>query len=687
MRALAAICVIALMSCAAAQSRPASGGHAVTWHVIDPASMDTSADPCVDFYAYSCGGWMKSNPIPPDQAAWSVYSKLQEQNRANVRQILEAAAVATQRSATDQKIGDYYATCMDEKAIEAAGLEPLRGDLKRIDGIASMKDMADYLARFHPQDLGIYFGQSALFSSNAEQDAKNSTETIAAVDQGGLGLPDREYYLKTDARSEQMRKDYAAHVQKMFELLGGTPEAAAANAQVVLRIETALAKGAMTELARRDPAAVYHRMTRAELAALAPSFPWERYFAGLGLSQVSSLNIAAPEFFKAMDAELKSEGLPAWKTYLRWHQLHAQARWLPDAFVQEDFDFYGRKLTGARELQPRWKRCVRYEDRALGEAVGQAYVARYFSGDAKERALKMVRSVEAAMDRDIRQLPWMTDATKQQALAKLKLVVNKVGYPDRWRDYSALNIIRGDALGNGERSNSFEFLRQLAKIGKPLVRGEWYLAPDAVNANYNAQMNDINFPAGVLQPPLFDPLADEAANYGQTGATIGHELTHGFDDEGRQFDGEGNLRDWWTAADAKEFEQRAACIAKQYSAYTAVDDVKVDGELTLGENVADLGGLFLAYSAWEEAVGGKKLAAGVKDIDGLTPAQRFFVAYAQGWCSNQRPELERMRAATDPHAPERYRANGVVSNLPEFQKAFSCKPGAPMVHTPACRVW
>jgi endothelin-converting enzyme/putative endopeptidase len=659
--------------------------------------MDKSVDPCVDFYAYSCGGWMKSNPIPADQAAWSVYSKLQEQNRAKVRQILEAAAGAGNgRSVIDQKIGDYYAACMDEKAIESAGLEPLRADLQRIDNIASKDDMADYLARFHPQDLSIYFGQSALFSLSAEQDAKDSTETIAAVDQGGIGLPDRDYYVKADAASEQIRKDYAAHVQKMFELVGDTPEAADANAGLVLRIESALAKASMTRVARRDPAAVYHRMTRAELAALAPSFPWERYFAALGLSHIASLNVAAPEFFKAMEELLKSEELPAWKTYLRWHQLHAQARWLPDAFVEEDFAFYGRKMTGARELQPRWKRCVRFEDRALGEAVGQAYVARYFSGDARQRALKMVESIEAAMGRDIRQLPWMSEATKRQALAKLKAVVNKVGYPDRWRDYSALTIVRGDALGNGERSNSFEFRRQLAKIGKPLVRGEWYLTPPSVNANYDVQMNDINFPAGVLQPPLFDPQADDAANFGQTGATIGHELTHGFDDEGRQFDGHGNLRDWWSAADAKEFELHSACISTQYSAYTVVDGVKVNGKLTLGEDVADLGGLWLAYSAWEEAVRETKSRESklretnmqpMRPINGLTPAQRFFVAYAQGWCSNQRPELQRMRAATDSHSPERYRTNGVVSNLPEFKKAFSCKAEAPMVHTPACRVW
>jgi endothelin-converting enzyme/putative endopeptidase len=654
------------------------------WHVVDPSAMDRSVDPCADFYTYSCGGWMKANPIPADQASWSVYSRLQEQNRANVRQILEAAAAPdARRDAVTQKIGDYYASCMDEPAIESAGLAPLKGGLQRIDAIANWDDLAAYLAGFHPQDLGVYFGQSALFTLRSEQDAKNSTETIASVDQGGLGLPDRDYYLKTDARSEEMRKGYAAHVQKMFELLGDAPEAAAANAQAVLRIETALATGAMPRVARRDPAAVYHRMTLAELEALAPSFPWKRYFAGVGVGQVTSLNVATPDFFKQMETVMHAEPLAAWKSYLRWHQLHAAARWLPAAIVQEDFAFYSRKLTGARELQPRWKRCVRFEDRALGEAVGQAYVARYFPGDAKERALKMVLSIESAMDRDIRELPWMTEATKQQALAKLKTVVNKIGYPDKWRDYSALAIVRGDALGNGERSNAFEFRRQLAKIGKPLVRGEWYLTAPTVNANYDPQMNDINFPAGVLQPPLFDPQADDADNFGQTGATIGHELTHGFDDEGRKYDGAGNQRDWWLPADAAEFDKRAECISTQFSGYTVVDDVKVNGKLTLGEDVADLGGMFLAYSAWEEAVKAKKL----QPIDGLTPPQRFFVAYAQGWCSNQRPEVQRMRAATDAHSPERYRTNGVVSNMPEFQRAFSCKADAPMVHAPACRVW
>jgi putative endopeptidase len=680
MRPVLVICLAGLLTTAAfAQSQPPS-----TWHVVDPAALDKTTDPCVDFYTYACGGWMKNNPVPPDQASWSVYSKLQEENRAELRQILEdAAAYSANRTSTEQKIGDYYASCMDEARINAAGIEPLQADLKQIDEIKSKDDLAVFLAHLHAQDLGVYFGQSGLFSFRSEQDAKDSSQTIAAVDQGGLGLPDRDYYLKTDTRSEQLRKDYLAHVQSMFELLGDKPDIATANAQTVMRIETALAKGSMTRVQRRDPNAVYHRMPRAQLAALAPSFPWQRYFAHYGLTDIASLNVAVPDFATVLESELKGEELPAWRTYLRWHLVHAQARWLPEAFVRADFDFYSRKLTGARELQPRWKRCVRYTDRALGEALGQAYVSKYFGADAKARALHMVETIEAAMDREIRQLPWMSEDTKKQALAKLRTVVNKIGYPDKWRDYSSLRIVRGDALGNGVRANEFEFRRQLNKIGKPLERGEWYMTPPTVNAYYDAPMNDINFPAGVLQPPLFDPRADDAANYGQTGATVGHELTHGFDDEGRQFDAQGNLRDWWTPADAKEFEQRATCISTQYSGYTVVDEIKINGKLTLGEDVADLGGLLLAYMAWQEAVQGKKLTP----IEGLIPEQRFFVAYAQGWCSNERPEVLRMRATVDPHSPPRYRTNGVVSNMPEFQKAFACKPDAPMVRTPACRVW
>jgi putative endopeptidase len=651
---------------------------------MDVTYMDKTVDPCVDFYQYACGGWVKNNPIPADQSAWGVDSKLQEENRIILRQVLERAAVADpRRNASDQKIGDFYSSCMDESAIEAAGLTPLKADLKRIAELKSKADLADFLAYLHPQDLGVYFGQSALFSFGSTQDAKKSTEFIAEVDQGGLGLPDRDYYLKNDARSEQTRKDYLAHVQKMFELAGDTPQAAAAAAQTVLTIETALAKASMTRVERRDPNAVYHKMTRLELAALSPSFPWDRYFSVLGLTDTKSLNVAVPGFVKGMEAELKAEDLESWKTYLRWHLLHAQARWLPAAFVNEDFNFYSLKLTGARELQPRWKRCVRYTDRALGEALGQAYVRDHFPPEAKQRALKMVNDIEAAMATDIQQLTWMSDVTKKQALAKLHTVVNKIGYPDKWRDYTALKIVRGEALGNGQRANEFEFQRQLNKIGKPIDRGEWFLTPPTVNAYYNPQMNDINFPAGILQPPFFHAKADDASNYGNIGGVIGHELTHGFDDQGRQFDPQGNLRDWWTPEDAKAFNQRAACVSDQYSQYTIVDDVKVNGKLTVGEDVADLGGTLLAYMAWQDATRAQKLAP----ADGLTPAQRFFVAYGQGWCTNERDERKRMRATVDPHSPEQYRANGVVSNMPEFQQAFGCKRGSPMVRENACRVW
>ena len=654
------------------------------WHGIDPGAMDRSVDPCVDFYRYSCGGWIAANPIPPDQSSWSVYSKLQEQNRTILRQILENAANAGPgRSPNEQKIGDFYASCMDENAINKAGIAPLREDLNRIANLKSKADLADLLAHFHPEDIGIYFGSSALFSFGSDQDAKNSTETIAEVDQGGLGLPDRDYYLKQDAHSEQLRRDYMAHVSRMFQLMGDRPEVAATEAQTVMRMETALANGSMDRVDRRDPNRVYHRMTRAELAALTPAFDWNRYFSQLGLDQVQSLNVAAPDFMKALQTLLQTESLPDFQTYLRWHLVHAQARWLPEAFVNEDFDFYGRKLTGTEQLQARWKRCVRYTDRALGEALGEVYVNQYFPPDAKQRALIMVRQIEDTMEKDLEQLPWMSAPTKKQALEKLHTMVNKIGYPDKWRDYSSLKIVRGDALGNGTRANVFEFYRQLNKIGRPLERGEWFLTPPTVNAYYNVQMNDINFPAGVLQPPLFDPRAEDASNYGNTGSTIGHELTHAFDDEGRQFDAQGNLRDWWTAQDASNFAQRAACVSNQYSQYTAVDDVKVNGKLTLGEDVADLGGTLLAYMAWQNATTGQKLLP----IDGLTPQQRFFVAYGQSWCSNERPEELRMSATVDPHSPPRFRTNGVVSNMPEFQKAFHCPAGAPMVRQNACRVW
>lgn len=651
---------------------------------LDIKSMDTTVDPCVDFYKYSCGGWQKNNPIPSDQSSWSAYSKLQEENRELLRRILENAAVADpHRGPVNQKIGDFYASCMDETAVDAAGAKALASDLNLISSIKTKADLPSVLAKLHPADIGIYFGAAALFRFGSTQDAKNSNEVIAEVDQGGLGLPDRDYYTKEDAKSQDIRKKYLDHVQKMLELSGESADQAAADAQSVMRIETALAKGSMTRVARRDPKALYHRMSTAGLQALSPSFNWSKYMAGLGMPKVPSLNVATPEFVKTVDNVIQTETVPAFHAYLRWHLLHAQARWLSTPFVNEDFNFYSRTLTGQQQLQPRWKRCVRFSDRALGEALGQAYVEVAFGPESKQRTLKMVKGIETAMEHDIQQLTWMSEPTKKQALVKLHAVVNKIGYPDKWRDYTALKIVRGDALGNGERANAFEFQRNLKKIGKPVDRGEWYITPPTVNAYYNPQTNDINFPAGVLQSPLFDRRMDDAPNYGDTGGTIGHELTHGFDDEGRQYDAQGNLKDWWQPQDAAEFEKRTQCIVDQYAQYTVVDDIKINSKLTLGEDVADIGGLILSYMAWKDDTKNQKL----EPIQGLTPEQRFFIGYGQSWCSNERPEALRMRATVDPHSPAKYRTNGVLSNMPEFQEAFHCKTGQPMAPEKRCRVW
>lgn len=657
---------------------------------LDPSSLDKTVDPCVDFYAYACGGWQKKNPIPPDQSSISLTSNLQDDNRELLRRILEdASAPDSPRGPINQKIGDYYASCMQPAGNDVvSGTPASMGVVREVLSFKEKSDLPSVLAALHPTDIYIYFGQSAFFRFGSTQDSKNSAEVIAEVDQGGLGLPDRDYYFKDDARSKAIREKYVAHVQKMFELFpadsvgSNSPERAAADAAAVMRIETALAKGHLSRVERRDPNKLYHRISVQELQALSPSFDWSKYFAAFGL-KVQTLNVAVPEFIKTFGSVLSTEPANALNAYLRWHLIHAQARFMIDPIVEEDFNFYGKTLTGQQQIQPRWKRCVRFTDRALGDALGQAYVDIAFSADGKARALKMVQAIEKAMERDIQQLTWMSRPTKEQALAKLHGVVNKIGYPDKWRDYTALKIVRGDTLGNGMRANDFEFRRQLTKIGKPVDKSEWFITPPTVNAYYNAQNNDINFPAGILQPPLFDPKMDDAPNYGDTGGTIGHELTHGFDDEGRQFDFKGNLRDWWQPADAKEFELRAQCIVDQYAQYTVTGDVKINSKLTLGEDVADLGGLILAYMAWRDETKGQRL----KPIDGLTPDQRFFVGYAQSWCSNERPEVLRMRAATDAHSPAKWRTNGVVSNMPEFQQAFQCKAGQAMAPEKRCRVW
>jgi putative endopeptidase len=643
---------------------------------LDVTSMDRSADACVDFFQYSCGGWIKNNPIPPDQSSWDTYSKMQDENVARLRGILETAEQPdSKRNGSEQKIGDYYASCMDEKAIDANGIAPLKPTLEQIVQMDSKAQLPDVAAAM------VY--DNVLFDFSSGQDFRDASQEIAQADQGGLGLPDRDYYLKDDAKSVELRKQYVTHVQKMFELLGDSADAAQAEAATVMRIETALAKGSQTRVERREPQNLDHKMTTVEFEKIVPDFQWQVYFTKVGMPSLASLNVLSPNFFKALNEELGKESLADWKTYLRWHLVHADAPFLPSAFVNEDFAFYGKTLRGLEELKPRWKRCTEYVDNDLGEALGQVYVEKYFSPQAKREAVKMVKEIEDAMQQDIETLPWMSAATKQQALVKLLAVANKIGYPNKWRDYSKLEIVRGDELGNVERARVFEFNRQLAKIGKPVDRGEWGMTPPTVNAYYDPQMNDINFPAGVLQPPAFDPDSDAAPNYGDTGGTIGHELTHGFDDEGRQFDAHGNLLDWWTEQDGKEFAKRASCISNQYSNYVIIDDIKINGKLTLGEDIADLGGLILAYHAWQEDTRGQKLDA----IDGLTPAQRFFVGYGQSWCGQTRDATKRLRATVDPHSPEKYRTNGVVSNMPEFQEAFHCKAGSPMVNANRCRVW
>lgn len=666
---LAVVCLSSLVSSqqtGAAQHEP----------VLDVTSMDRSVDPCIDFFAYSCGGWIKNNPIPPDQSSWDTYSKMQDQNLAQLRGILdEASSPDPNRNAVTQKIGDYYASCTDEEAIEAKGMDPLKPGLDRIAKLGSKAEIADVAAAMTDDNV--------LFRFDSIQDYRDANQVVADADQGGLGLPDRDYYTKQDAKSQELRKEYLAHVQKMFELLGDKPETAAAEAQTVMRIETGLANGAMTRVERRDPKSLDHKLTAGELEKIAPDFQWQVYFSKVGLPSLGSLNVAVPNFFKTVNGEIEKESLQNWKTYLRWHLVHANAAHLSFAFLNENFAFYGKTLQGQQELKPRWKRCTEYVDDYLGEALGQAYVEKYFSPEAKQEAQKIVKEIQAAMEQDINSLPWMSAPTKQQGLAKLHAMADKIGYPDKWRDYSKLEIVRGDNLGNVERARQFEFNRQLAKIGKPVDRGEWGMTPPTVNAYYDPQMNDINFPAGVLQPPAFDPTSDAAPNYGDTGGTVGHELTHGFDDEGRQFDAKGNLRDWWTPEDAKEFQKRADCISDQYSSYTIIDDIKINGKLTLGEDVADLGGLILAWMAWKADTTGQKL----EPIDDLSPEQRFFVGYGQSWCGQTRDETKRLRATVDPHSPEKYRTNGVVSNMPQFQEAFHCKAGSPMVNAKSCRVW
>jgi endothelin-converting enzyme/putative endopeptidase len=645
---------------------------------LDLTSLDRSVDPCVDFYKFSCGGWKKNNPIPADQASWSVYGKLATENQQFLWGILEEDAKAKDRTPVQQKVGDYFAACMDTAAIDRRGLEPLKPALARIEALKTREELIAAIAGLHHELPGSYF-----FNSGTDQDAIDSSVVIAELEAGGLGLPDRDYYLKTDAKSVDLRQKYVTYIERLLGMTGETEQQAKTDAAAILTIETALAKASLTRVERRDPHKTYHKMTMAELEALGPAIDWPVYFKTQGAPGLKSLNVAQPEFIKAVNSELTTEPVESLRGYLRFHLATAAASSLSTPFRQAQFDFYSTTLRGVPAMPPRWKTCTREVDRSLGEALGQEFVRRTFSADMKGRTQKMTEQIETAMGEEIAELDWMTPATKQEALRKLHAIRNKIGYPDHWRDYSALTIERSDYFGNVLRSSRFEDARQWNKLGKPVDLNEWGMTPPTVNAYFNPQMNDINFPAGVLQPPLYDIKEDDAPNYGNTGATIGHELTHAFDDEGRQFDAKGNLRDWWTPEDAKGFEDRINCVRQQYAGYVVVDDIHINSKLTSGEDVADLGGTLLAYIAWKKQTEGETL----ENRDGFTPDQRFFVGMAQWACENERPENQRVQALTDPHSPGFARINGVVTNLPEFQKAFACKAGQPMVSAKVCKVW
>ena len=681
----AVIAASLLAAPALSQSAPSGApapAAAAELRVFDSSLIDKTIDPCENFYRFSCNGWFKRNPLPPDQTSYGRFTELAELNRLRLKQILESTSAPTAtRSANEQKIGDEYSSCMDTATVNKLGLAPLQPELDRIAALKTSARLPALLAHLHS------IGVRAFFGMGSNQDFADSTSVISFYGAGGLGLPERDYYTRTDAKSVEQRQQYVAHVKKIF-MLAGEPEAQAAkDAETVLAIETRLAKASLTMTEQRDPQNLNHPTDVLSFSKELTHFSLADYVSAAHAPAVGKANDMEPKFFAEFNALVADTPIAQIRAYLRWHLLHAFAGTsLPESFDRENWNFYAHTLNGAEKQQDRWKRCTTRVDRELGEALGQVYVARYFSPEEKQRTLDMTQAIEHAMDKDIDGLDWMSAATKIRAKEKLLGVMNKIGYPDKWRDYSTLTIVRGDALGNQMRVHEFDHARDLAKIGKPVDKGEWEMTPPTVNAYYDPQMNNVNFPAGYLQAPFFSGKEDDAANYGDMGSTIGHELTHGFDDEGRQFDKEGNLSDWWTKEDEQKFTERADCMVKQYDAIEAVPGVHLNGKLTLGENLADLGGTWLAWVAWLD----KAHAANVDmtaTTDGYTPEQRFWIAYAQQWCTQTRPEQLRTQAQSNPHAPDEYRTNTVLQDLPEFAKSFSCKKTAAMLNPKPCRVW
>jgi len=654
---------------------------AQTGHGYDLSSLDKNTAACTDFYQYANGGWLAANQIPAAYSSWGVANILDEKNREVLHEILDAAAKNTKaaKGSSEQKVGDYYATCMDEAKIEADGVKPLAAEFDRIAKIKDQTSLQDAIAHFHSMGLHV------LFNSDSTQDFKNSAEVTFEVYQGGLGLPDRDYYLKTDDKSKATRDEYVKHVAKMFELLGDDAAKSAAEAQTVLALETKLAGSSLTRVEMRNPENLYHRMKAAEVIAAYPNYKWTTYMQKLGVNPEGDINVATPEFFKTVNEQITMVPMADWQTYIRWHLINNTAPALSSAFVNEDFNFKGKVLQGSKENLPRWKRCAAGTDRVLGEALGEVYVKKAFPPSAKARALEMVRNLDAALRDDINSLAWMSDTTKKQAIVKLSAFLNKIGYPDKWRDYSSLEIDRSAYVLNRARAGAFDKRRDLSKIGRPVDKNEWLMSPPTVNAYYNPQINEIVFPAGILQPPFFDADADDAYNYGGMGSVIGHEMTHGFDDQGAQFDATGNLANWWTETDLKNFKERAECIVNQFNGFEVEKGLNMNGKLVVGESIADLGGLVIAYAAFQKASAGKPK----KVIDGFTPEQRFFLGYARGWATNMRPEVMRLITNTDPHPLPKFRVNGPLSNMPQFAAAFSCKAGDAMVRAEKdrCQIW